>query len=112
MSRFVTHIAMFFFLLVPHAKGQAAELDSIASPSLIENQLADYSNMSSVEDSALGSAAQALASSSGSLGIPALTMIENENGGTYFSDAANLGHHDGTDLTALFYHDDDLFLLE
>jgi len=83
MSRIVFQIAVLLLLLVPDAKGQSADVGIAGTSSDIQTPLADYNSISSIDESPLGSAAQALATSSGSLGIPALTLVENESGGTY-----------------------------
>ncbi|MFT4711911.1 MAG: flagellar biosynthetic protein FliP [Candidatus Azotimanducaceae bacterium] len=83
MSRTVFLIIALLLLLVAQARGESTALDSMASPSLIESQLSNGALSLTSDESALASATQALASSNGSLGIPAFTLVESESGGTY-----------------------------
>lgn len=79
----ITILLIMATLLAPQARGESTDLSSVSSPSLIESQLSDGAMRLTSDKSSLASAAQSLASSNGSLGIPALTLVENESGGTY-----------------------------
>jgi len=83
MIHIVVKIVVLMLLFVPGVEGATGDSASSAPRALVQSQLSEYQAGAPGGESSLGSAAQALASSNGSLGIPAFTLVENETGGTY-----------------------------